>query len=68
MHKKKDMQILELKSSDELKEKIQQYFRKNEEAKFIHRLHGILLKIDNKDNACQTIADLFGHFKLDKQS
>lgn len=55
------MQILELKSSDELKEKIQEYFRKNEEAKFIHRLHGILLKIDNKDNACQTIADLFGH-------
>lgn len=55
------MRILELNSSEEIKKKIQQYFRKNEEAKFIHRLHGILLKIDNKDNACQTIAEMFGH-------
>lgn len=55
------MQILELNSPEEIKQKIHQYFRKNEEAKFIHRLHGILLKIDNKDNACQTIAELFGH-------
>jgi transposase len=55
------MQILELNSSEQIKKKIQEYFRKNEEAKFIHRLHGILLKIDNKDTACQTIADLFGH-------
>ena len=54
------MQILELKSAEEIKEKIQKYFRKNEEAKFIHRLHGVLLKIDNKDNACETIAKLFG--------
>ena len=54
------MQILELKSAEEIKEKIQKYFRKNEEAKFIHRLHGVLLKIDNKDDACETIAKLFG--------
>jgi transposase len=54
------MQILELNSPEEIKKKIQQYFRKNEEAKFIHRLHGILLKIENKDNACETIAELFG--------
>lgn len=54
------MQILELKSAEDIKEKIQLYFRKNEDAKFIHRLHGILLKIDNKDNACETIAKMFG--------
>lgn len=54
------MQTLELKSAEEIKKKIQQYFRKNEEAKFIHRLHGVLLKIDNKDNACETIAKMFG--------
>ena len=59
MHKK-EMRILELKSAEGIKEKIQQYFRKNEEAKFIHRLHGILLKIDNKGNDCETIAKLFG--------
>jgi transposase len=55
------MKTLELNSSEDIKRKIQEYFRKNEEAKFIHRLHGILLKIDNKNNACQTIAELFGH-------
>lgn len=55
------MQLLELKSPEEIKKKIQQYFRKSEEAKFVHRLHGILLKIDNKDNACNTIAQLFGN-------
>lgn len=55
------MQILTLNSSEEIKIKIQEYFRKNEEAKFIHRLHGILLKIDNKDIACHTIAELFGN-------
>lgn len=55
------MQILELKSPEEIKAKIQEYFRKNEEAKFIHRLHGILLKIDKKDNACEAIAELLGH-------
>lgn len=55
------MQTLELKSSEEIKLKIQEYFRKNEEAKFIHRLHGILLKIDKKESACDVIAQLFGH-------
>lgn len=54
------MQKLELKSPEEIKIEIQKYFKKSEEAKFIHRLHGILLKIDNKDNACETIAQLFG--------
>ena len=54
------MQILELKLPEELKAKIQKYFRKNEEARFVHRLHGILMKIDNKENACETIAKLFG--------
>ena len=54
------MQILELKSAEDIKKKIQLYFRKNEEAKFIHKIHGILLKIDNKDTACETIAKMFG--------
>lgn len=54
------MQILALNSPEELKKEIQKYFKNSDEAKFIHRLHGILLKIDNKDNACETIAQLFG--------
>lgn len=54
------MQKLELNSPIEIKLKIQEYFRKNEEARFIHRLHGILLKIDKKDIACESIAELFG--------
>lgn len=52
------MQILELKSAGDIKEKIRWYFCKT---KIIHGLHGTLLKIDNKDNACQTIAQPFGH-------
>lgn len=61
LHKKRDMRVLKLNATEELKKKIQKYFRKNEEAKFIHRLHAILLKLEHKDRACQSIAEVFGH-------
>jgi len=54
------MQILELNSANELRKKILSYFNKNDEAKFIHRLHGILLKIENQDATCDSIAGIFG--------
>jgi transposase len=55
------MQKLDLKSPEEIKIKIQEYFKKNDEAKYTHRLHAILLKIDNNNNACEAIAKLFGN-------
>jgi transposase len=55
------MRVLELQSAESLKVHIQSYFNKNEEARFIHRLHGILMKIDKKEAACEVIANLFGH-------
>lgn len=57
------MQILELKSKEEIHLQIQEYFKKNEESHFIHRLHAILLKIDNKDHSCESLGKLLGHSK-----
>lgn len=54
------MQRLELNSANEIREMILSYFNKNEEAKFIHRLHGMLLKIENQEVSCDRIASLFG--------
>lgn len=54
------MQKLELESANEIRKMILSYFNKNEEAKFIHRLHGILLKLENQDNTCDTIGRMFG--------
>ena len=54
------MQRLELQSSDKIREMILSYFNKNEEAKFIHRLHGLLLKIEEPEATCDRIASLFG--------
>jgi transposase len=54
------MQRLELNSANEIREMILSYFNKNDEAKFIHRLHAILLKIENQDTTCNNIAGMFG--------
>jgi len=40
---KKGMKRLIIEDSDGIKEKIQHYFNDNEESKFIHTLHDILL-------------------------
>ena len=58
--KNNEMQRLELNSANEIREMILSYFNKNEEAKFIHRLHGLLLKIENQETSCDNIASLFG--------
>jgi DNA-binding MarR family transcriptional regulator len=54
------MQILQVQSPEVLRSKIHGYFRTSEEARFVHRLHGILLKIDQRESACAEIARLFG--------
>jgi transposase len=55
------MQRVTIQNSTEIREKILSYFNKNEEARYIHRLHGILLLIDNKDNTCDKVGELFGN-------
>ena len=55
------MKRLVIKNKEEIKKKIQHYFERNEEAKFIHRLHGILLFSEKEDESCDSIGALFGN-------
>ena len=55
------MQRVEIKNSNEIRDMILSYFNKNEEARYIHRLHGLLLLIDNKNNTCDSVGELFGN-------
>lgn len=55
------MQLLTIKSEEAIQSRIQDYFSRNEEARFIHRLHTILLKIDKKEHTCESLGKLLGH-------
>lgn len=53
------MQRVVINNPDLIREKIVNYFNKNEESRFIHRLHGILLLLDDKEYSCDKIAETF---------
>jgi transposase len=55
------MKRLVVKDRESIKEKIQAYFAGNEEARFIHRLHGVLLFSEKEDESCDSIGALFGN-------
>ena len=55
------MKRLEIYNKDGITSEIQSYFEKNEEAKFIHRLHGVLLFVNKEDESCDSIGALFGN-------
>ena len=55
------MKRLVIENKKGIKTKIQGYFSGNEEAKFIHRLHGVLLLIEKDDESCDSIGALFGN-------
>jgi transposase len=55
------MKRLVVKDKASIKEKIQRYFSGNEESKFIHRLHGVLLFVEKEDESCDSIGALFGN-------
>jgi len=55
------MKRLEIKDREVVKKKIQAYFTGNEEARFIHRLHGVLLFSEKEDESCDSIGALFGN-------
>jgi transposase len=55
------MKRLAIKDKEGVKSKIQSYFSGNEEARFIHRLHGLLLFSEKEDESCDSIGALFGN-------
>ena len=55
------MKRLVINDKGSVKSKIQHYFERNEEARFIHRLHGILLFSEKEDESCDSIGALFGN-------
>jgi transposase len=57
----KGMKRLVIKDKEVLKNKIQAYFSGNEEARFIHRLHGVLLFSEKENESCDSIGALFGN-------
>ena len=55
------MKRLVIKDREFIRERIQCYFNGNDEAKFIHKLLGILLFLEKEDASCDSIGVFFGH-------
>ena len=53
------MQKLKIENPEVLKKQIYEYLNSSQEARFIHRLHGLLLIIDSEGNNCENVAGLF---------
>lgn len=53
------MQRLKIYDVKGIEGQIHQYLRNSDEARFIHRLHGILLLLNSEENNCANIASLF---------
>ncbi|MDR2543523.1 MAG: helix-turn-helix domain-containing protein [Treponema sp.] len=55
------MKRLTVSRSENIKEQIQLYFSGNDEAKYIHRLHALLLFTEKEAESCDSIGLLLGH-------
>jgi transposase len=55
------MKRLVINDKEGIKKKIHGYFEGNEEARFIHRLHGVLLFSEKEEESCDSIGALFGN-------
>lgn len=53
------MQKLKIINPKQIEQQIYEYLHKSDEAKYIHRLHGILLLLNNEENNCSNVASLF---------
>ena len=53
------MQRLTIQRKENIQALIQDYFCKNEEAQFIHKLHGVLLLLKDEKSTCDSIGLLF---------
>ncbi|MFV0472510.1 MAG: hypothetical protein ACK5L7_10865 [Paludibacteraceae bacterium] len=55
------MQRLVIQNADKIESLIQFYFKENDEADFIHRLHGLLLFLKDEKSSCDSIRLMFGN-------
>lgn len=55
------MKRLLIKDKESIREQIQRYFTANDEAKFIHRLHAILLFTEKEEESCDSAGALLGN-------
>jgi len=53
------MQKIKISNAKSIEGQIHQYLKNSDEARFIHRLHGILLLLNSEENNCANIASLF---------
>jgi transposase len=53
------MQKLRINNPKQIESQIYEYLHRSDEAKYIHRLHGILLLLNNEENNCSNVASLF---------
>lgn len=53
------MQKLKIENPEVLKKQIYEYLNSSPEARFVHRLHGLLLIIESEVNNCENVASLF---------
>jgi transposase len=53
------MKKLKIQNSKKIEKQIRQYLSNSDEGRFVHRLHGILLLLNNEENNCANIAELF---------
>ncbi len=54
------MKRLSIKKPEEVKRQILEYLHSSEELKFSHKLHGILLLLENENTNCSEVARLYG--------
>jgi len=55
------MKRLVIENKEQIADSIRGYFESNPDAKFIHRLHGILLLASKEEESCDSVARLFGN-------
>ncbi len=55
------MQKLKIENKSQIEEQIRTYLHQSDEAKFVHRLHGMLLLLSDEKNNCANVAALFGN-------
>ncbi|MHA4807356.1 helix-turn-helix domain-containing protein [Flavitalea flava] len=55
------MKRLFIKKPEEIKQQILEYLHSSEELKFAHKLHGILLLLENETTNCSEVSRIFGN-------
>jgi transposase len=55
------MKSLQIFSRDKILSQIQSCFQQNTDGKFMHKVHSILLKLENPEYSCESLAQLLGH-------